>query len=76
MIGAVSQITNLATIFEEFMYQAYQEFLQDRVQYIEFRSLLMPICKVGNLKISSSLSPEWLHQELSRDIEYSFYRSI
>ena len=46
MIGAVSQITNLANIFEDFMYQAYSEFLQDNVQYIEFRTLLAPVCKV------------------------------
>jgi len=47
MIGAVSQITNLASIFEDFMYQAYSEFLQDNVQYIEFRTTLHPVCKVA-----------------------------
>lgn len=54
MIGAVSQITNLASIFEDFMYQAYAEFLEDNVQYIEFRTLLAPICKVRRQTYLSS----------------------
>ena len=43
---AVSQITRLASIFEDFMYHAYAEFLEDNVQYIEFRTGLGPKCKV------------------------------
>jgi len=47
MITAVSRITNLASVFQDFMYQAYQEFLSDKVQYVEFRTILQPVCKVS-----------------------------
>jgi len=46
MIVAVSQMTNLASVFEDFMYQAYKEFMEDGVQYVEFRTLLGPVCNV------------------------------
>ena len=46
MISSVADITNYQPVFEDYMYRAYSEFLQDKVQYVEFRTLLMPVCKV------------------------------
>ena len=44
MIATIAQITNWVPIFEDFMYQGYREFLADKVNYVEFRTILAPVC--------------------------------
>ena len=56
MISSVADITNYQPVFEDYMYRAYSEFLQDNVQYVEFRTLLMPVCKVQSQSESNEAS--------------------
>ena len=56
MISSVADITNYQPVFEDYMYRAYSEFLQDKVQYVEFRTLLMPVCKVQSQSESNEAS--------------------
>ena len=56
MMRAVSQITRLASIFEDFMYRAYLELFEDNVQYIEFRTGLGPKCRVRYITVVIKMS--------------------